>query len=80
MCNYNIFSHISLNISLILIHQFRHVIIELFTEGDRYKINIIVELPKSACRKDNGIYMSIDLGINNLITCYVSTGEMLIIS
>ncbi len=49
-------------------------------EKDRYKINIIVELPKSVCRKDNGIYMSVDLGINNLITCCISTGKCMILS
>lgn len=47
---------------------------------NRYRVNIIVELPKLQFKKENGIYMSVDLGINNLITCYVSTGKSMIIS
>lgn len=46
----------------------------------RYKINIIVELPKPVEKKDNGIYMSIDLGVNNLLTCVTTTGKSFIIS
>lgn len=41
---------------------------------------MITELPKAEYKPDNGIYMSVDLGINNLITCYASTGKSLIIS
>jgi putative transposase len=46
----------------------------------RYKVNIIVELRKPEGIKDNGIYMSIDPGINNLLTCHVSTGRTFIVS
>lgn len=49
-------------------------------KSNSYRINIIIELPEASFKQDNGIYMSIDLGINNLITCYVSTGKSLIIS
>jgi putative transposase len=49
-------------------------------KSSRYKIRIIIELPKVPLKEDNGIYMSIDLGVNNLITCYASTGNSLIIS
>jgi putative transposase len=37
-------------------------------------------LPKAEVKQDNGIYMGIDLGVNNLITCHVSTGKSFIIS
>lgn len=47
---------------------------------NRYNISIIIELPKVCFKKDNGIYMAIDLGVNNLITCYASTGNSMIIS
>lgn len=50
------------------------------SKSDRYKVNIILELPKAAYREDNGVYMSIDLGINNLITCYLSNGKSYTIS
>lgn len=46
----------------------------------RYKVNIIIELPLSKTKEENGIYMSIDLGINNLMTCYITTGKTFIIS
>lgn len=48
--------------------------------SNKYRVNIIIELPKALYKQDNGVYMSIDLGINNLITCYASTGKSLIIS
>lgn len=37
-------------------------------------------MPKSEEKQDNGVYMGIDLGINNLIACYISTGKTFIIS
>lgn len=46
----------------------------------RYKVCIIIELPKVVCKEENGTYMSIDLGINNLMTCYLSSGKSYIIS
>lgn len=48
--------------------------------SNKYTVNIIIELPAVQTKKDNGIYMSIDLGINNLITCHTSTGKNFIIS
>ena len=50
------------------------------SKSNRYTISIIIELPKVQVKEDNGIYMAIDLGVNNLITCYTSTGNSLIIS
>jgi len=45
-----------------------------------YKVHIITELPLITQKEDNEIYMSIDLGINNLMTCYITTGKTFIIS
>jgi putative transposase len=49
-------------------------------KAKRYKVNIIIELPPVEYKEDNGIYMGIDLGINNLMTCYITTGKTFIIS
>jgi len=48
--------------------------------SNRYRVNIILDLPKVEYVEDNNIYMSVDLGINNLMTCYISTGKSHIIS
>jgi putative transposase len=56
-------------------------IIEIIPTGrDGYMVNMIIELPEAEYKPDNGIYMAIDLGISNLITCYISTGKSYIIS
>lgn len=55
-------------------------IIEIIPLDNKYKVNIIIELPDIKVREDNNIYMSIDMGINNLMTCYISTGKTFIIS
>ena len=56
-------------------------IIEIIPLGGRkYRVNMIVELPKKENKPDNGVYMAIDLGINNLITCHITTGKSYIIS
>jgi len=56
-------------------------IIEIIPLGEeKYKVNMIVELPKKEYKPDNGVYMAVDLGINNLITCHISTGKSFIIS
>lgn len=55
-------------------------VIEIMPGKEKYRIIIMIELPKPEEKQDNGIYMGIDLGINNLITCYVSTGKTYIIS
>ena len=49
-------------------------------KSNRYKVNIIVNLPVTQYQQDNAIYMAIDLGVNNLMTCYASTGKSMIIS
>jgi putative transposase len=48
--------------------------------SNKYKVNIIVDLSVTQYKQDNDIYMAIDLGINNLMTCYTSTGKSMIIS
>jgi len=56
-------------------------IIEIIPFGkEKYKVNIIVELPKAEYKSDNEVYMAVDLGVNNLITCHTSTGKSFIIS
>ena len=56
--------------------------VEISSIGNaKYKVSIIVQEEKEAIKPAGGeIYMSIDLGINNLATCYISTGETFIIS
>ncbi len=49
-------------------------------KSNRYDVRIIIELPKVMKKEDTGRYMSIDLGVNNLITCFTSTGKSIIIS
>lgn len=55
-------------------------IIEIIPKTKGYTINIIVELPIIEKKEDNGTYMSIDMGVNNLITSYISNGKTFIIS
>ena len=55
-------------------------VIEIMPVNGAYRVNIIVELPEQKIKQDNGIYMGIDLGVNNLLTCYISTGKTFIIS
>ena len=56
-------------------------IIEIIPLGkEKYRVNMIVELPKAEYRIDKEVYMAIDLGVNNLITCHTSTGKSIIIS
>ena len=55
-------------------------VVEIMPANGAYRVNIIVELPEQGMKQDNGIYMGIDLGVNNLITCYISTGKSFIIS
>ena len=47
---------------------------------ERYKVNMIIELPKAEYGADNEANMAVDLGVNNLITCHTSTGKSFIIS
>ena len=49
-------------------------------KSNRYRISIIIELPKVPVEKKNDVYMAIDLGINNLITCHTSKGSNMILS
>lgn len=49
-------------------------------KSNKYKVNIIVNLPVTQYQRDKAIYMAIDLGVNNLMTCHTSTGKSIIIS
>ncbi|MGB9819463.1 MAG: RNA-guided endonuclease InsQ/TnpB family protein [Thermovenabulum sp.] len=55
-------------------------IIEIIPLDKKYKVNIISDLPDAIIKEDNGIYMGIDLGINNLAAIYVSKGKNYLIS
>lgn len=55
-------------------------IIEIIPKLKGYSINIIVELPIVQKKEDNRIYMSIDMGVNNLMSCFISNGKTFIIS
>ncbi|CAB1249587.1 transposase [Clostridiaceae bacterium BL-3] len=46
----------------------------------KYSLNIIVEKQDVKLKENNDIYMGIDLGVNNLVTAYISTGKTFIIS
>lgn len=56
-------------------------VIEIIPQPNKkYSVNVIVEIADVKQKEDNNIYMSLDLGVNNLITGYISTGETFIIS
>ena len=44
-------------------------------ETGRCRLIIIYEIPDTEVKEDNGRYLSIDLGIHNLMTCYDSRGK-----
>jgi len=46
----------------------------------KYQVNIILELPPMEVKEANERYLSIDLGINNLMACFTNTGKTFIIS
>jgi putative transposase len=48
----------------------------------KYKVNMIIESQGKVSKENRQqeVYMSIDFGVNNLMTCYLSTGKTLIIS
>ncbi|MFW5962478.1 MAG: RNA-guided endonuclease InsQ/TnpB family protein [bacterium] len=39
-------------------------------KNGKYKVSVVVEIPDAKVKPDNGRYLSIDLGVNNLMTCY----------
>lgn len=45
-----------------------------------YAIHIVYEIEDSPIKDDNGNYLSVDIGISNLFTCYNNKGESFIIS
>lgn len=57
-------------------------IIEIIPDkkNKKYQVNIILELPPREAKEANEKYLSIDLGINNLMACFTNTGKTFIIS
>lgn len=56
--------------------------IEIMPLENKYKVNMIVEFPSEEKIDRPAIekYMSIDIGVNNLMACYLSTGKSFIVS
>lgn len=57
-------------------------IVEFIPQKNRkkYSVNIILERSNITLKEYSGIYMSLDLGINNLVTGYISNGKAFAIS
>lgn len=49
-------------------------------ENRKYEINVVYEIEDTPIKADNGNYLSIDIGISNLFTCYDNKGKSFIIS
>lgn len=49
-------------------------------KNNLYQINIVYETNEAKTLTDNGHYLSIDIGISNLFTCYDNAGESFIVS
>lgn len=48
-------------------------------EDNEMKIIVVYEIAEKELKEDNGRYLSIDLGLHNLMTCYDSAGKSFII-
>lgn len=46
----------------------------------KYQINVVYEIEDIKLKEDNGKYLSIDIGISNLFTCYDNKGKSFIVS
>ena len=49
-------------------------------KNKKYQINVVYEIEDVALKDDNGNYLSIDIGISNLFTCYDNKGKSFIAS
>ena len=49
-------------------------------KNNKYQINIVYEVSDVELKPNNGHYLSIDIGISNLFTCYDNEGKSFIIS
>ncbi len=55
--------------------------IEFIPQKDHvYELCVVYELEDQPLKDDNQHYLSIDMGISNLFTCYDNTGKSFIIS
>lgn len=46
----------------------------------KYQINVVYEMEDIKLKEENGKYLSIDIGISNLFTCYDNVGKSFIVS
>lgn len=51
-----------------------------YISSNKYKVYIIYEEPTKSLKEDNGQYISIDIGLNNLLTLYDVRGKSIIYS
>lgn len=49
-------------------------------KNKKYQINVVYDMENIELKKDNGKYLSIDIGISNLFTCYDNEGVSFIVS
>lgn len=49
-------------------------------KGNKYEVCVVYEIPDVELKECNGRYLSIDIGIKNLFTCYNNAGHSFIVS
>ena len=49
-------------------------------KDNKYQINIVYEIEEKPLKEDNKHYLSIDIGVKNLFTCYDNVGKSFIVS
>lgn len=49
-------------------------------KDNRYQINVVYEVKEKPLKEDNKHYLSIDIGVKNLFTCYDNAGKSFIVS
>ena len=49
-------------------------------KDNKYQINVVYEVKEKPLKEDNKHYLSIDIGIKNLFTCYDNVGKSFIVS
>lgn len=49
-------------------------------KDSKYQINVVYEIEEKPLKEDNKHYLSIDIGVKNLFTCYDNVGKSFIVS
>ena len=49
-------------------------------KDNKYQINVVYEIEEKSLKEDNKHYLSIDIGVKNLFTCYDNAGKSFIVS